>query len=94
MGSLSFQFYLLRDLGLVAFFLFLKLYCCGPPQNLILKLKNMVSQLVILEGGGEKREKQTEGEEAGLARASWARRRLPPGHSLSTPGPLKPPFTV
>lgn len=41
--------------------LFLNLYSCSHPQNLILKLENMVSQLVILEGGGERGEKASVG---------------------------------
>lgn len=41
--------------------LFLSLYSCSHPQNLILKLENMVSQLVILEGGGERGEKASVG---------------------------------
>lgn len=36
---------------------FLNLHSCGHPRNLILKLQNTVSQLVILEGGGERGKK-------------------------------------
>lgn len=38
--------------------LFLNLHSCSHPQNLILKLENTVSQLVILEGGGGERRKR------------------------------------
>lgn len=46
-------------LGLLASFLFLNLYDYSPLQNLILKLENMVSQLLILERRGERRKKQS-----------------------------------
>lgn len=45
---------------LECFFLFFNVCSCNHPQNLILKLENTVSQLVILEGGGgEKEEAET-----------------------------------
>lgn len=56
MGLLSWLYLL----GLLASFLFLNLYDYSPFQNLILKLENMVSQLLILERRGERRKKQTE----------------------------------
>ena len=55
MGLLSW----LSLLGLLASFLFFNLYDYSPLQNLILKLENMVSQLLILEGRGERRKKRS-----------------------------------
>lgn len=83
--------YLLRELRLNAFFLFFSLYSCSHLQNLILKLENMVSQLVILEGGGgEKEAAETEWEEPVGGRALFAARPGLPRPDAGRPSVLPP----